>query len=85
MSDPSPLRRFIGGLLMAVGGLIAGLCGLCTGGFELASIHDLFSNTAQGPDNISIPVFVPLAVGIVPILIGVGLLFWGRHLMRPSP
>jgi hypothetical protein len=85
MSEPSPLRRFVGGLLIAVGSLIAGLCGLCTGVFELLSIHDLLSNTAHGPDNIDIPVFLPLALGIVPILIGVGLFFWGRNLLRAPP
>jgi hypothetical protein len=82
MSDPSPMRRFAGGLLMAVGGTIAGLCGLCTGGFQLYFLAAGLM-TASSRSGMGSIILLPLAVGIIPILVGVGLFALGRQLMKP--
>ena len=58
---------------MAVGILIALLCGLCTGYFEVGFLSNGndFSN-----------LWLPLIVGGLPTLIGVGLFLLGRALFR---
>ena len=61
---------------MAVGALIAVLCGLCAGYFEIAF-------TSQGVNSDSF--VLPLVLGGVPALVGVGLFFLGRALFRRPP
>jgi hypothetical protein len=80
--DDAPHRgvaKLFGALLMAVGGLIAGLCGLCSAGVLAIT----FSNGAGG---IGPSMMLALIFGGPPILIGVGLFLWGRSLWRgPKP
>jgi hypothetical protein len=78
--EPSPELKFIGGALMAVGGLIAALCGTCTLIFAGASVMDSFRNPG---DLLSILLLVGI-VGGLPTLIGVLLFRWGRRLRRPT-
>ena len=78
VSDPAPdpTRAFFGAALMAVGALIAGLCGLCTVGFLLVS---LFSPGGSGVAVLAIP------IGGIPTGLGL-LLFWGgKSLRKPRP
>ena len=85
-SDPSPTRRLIGGLLMAVGGLIAVLSGVCTGYVQVVFLLDWRHAPPPGPDNheLHFPPWLPLLFGAVPILVGVGLFFCGRWLFRSA-
>ncbi len=60
---------------MAVGALIAGLCGLCTGALEIGF---LLQAIRYGEVT---PMVLPLLFGGVPTLVGVGLFMWGRSLL----
>ncbi|MEW5685641.1 MAG: hypothetical protein AB1942_12040 [Pseudomonadota bacterium] len=75
----SPELRFVGAAMMAVGGLIAALCGSCTLVITIAMIAqslDSLGDVAQ-----VFPIF--LVVGGIPTLLGVLLFAWGRRLRRP--
>ena len=65
--------RFLGGLMMAVGGMMAVLCGLCTG---ISEIGFLMEGLETGN------YVMPFIFGLPPTLIGVGLFFWGRAVLR---
>jgi hypothetical protein len=93
MTEPSapqptdiPIRRFFGAALMAVGGLIALLCGLCTLGwtgfviFGMATSHDTSAASIIGGT-----LMITLFVGVVPTALGVALFIAGRNLRRPNP
>jgi hypothetical protein len=83
MSDGVTFRKFIGSLLMTVGALMASLSGLCTGYFQITFIHDaLARQNIIVDDYFKFPVYLPIALGVIPILVGVGLFIWGRYLMR---
>ena len=64
----------MGGLLMAIGGLMAVLCGLCTGGFEIGFLSEGGFETGD--------YVLPLIFGVAPTLIGVGLFYAGRRMLR---
>jgi hypothetical protein len=64
--------RFFGGLLMAVGVMVAGLSGLCTIVFLAMSL----------PPNGASMIPLVLIIGGPPIAIGLGLIFGGRVLWR---
>jgi hypothetical protein len=73
------IAKLFGALLMAAGGLIAGLCGLCSAVF-------LFSIAASDPGGVSGMAMVALIVGGIPIAVGVGLFMAGRKVWRgPRP
>ncbi len=80
MSGSSGVQRFIGGLLLATGVLVTGLCGLCTGFFEL---QFLYESPYQNSGFVSF--LIPLAVGFIPFCIGLTLVLSGRRLRRPTP
>ena len=81
MSDapPSPLQKFIGGLLMAVGGLIAALCGVCTLYFTVASLATS-SGEFAGPSML----ILVLPIGGIPMVLGGLIAFAGWRLYRPK-
>lgn len=79
--EPSPELKFIGAALMAVGGLIAALCGTCTVIFAGATIIDSYRYPGE---LLSILLMVSL-IGGLPTLIGALLFRWGRKLRRPKP
>lgn len=83
MSTPqrSPERRFIGAALMAVGGLIAALCGSCTLIFSVAMIVE----SLNYPRELFSILVMFLLVGGPPTLLGLLLFWWGRRLRRPPP
>ena len=71
------MKRLFGGILMAVGILIAGASGLC-------SLMFLFSSTGSGGGGEFGGAGVVLLFGIPPILLGVGMFFAGRALVRSA-
>ena len=65
---------------MAVGGLIAGLSGLCTGAFQISFlVHE--PGNAKFMDYFQV-LLVPIMFGIAPFIIGLALFFGGRRLLR---
>lgn len=75
------VAKLFGALLMAVGGLMAGLCGLCSAGTLIAAISDGNNGIGTGPS-----MMLALIFGAPPIAIGTGLFLWGRSLWRrPKP
>jgi len=75
------VKRFFGGLLMAVGALIGGLGGLCTLGF----VGTIIVAQTSGGDHFdaALTALLCCAVGAIPMGIGAGLFFLGRSL-RPA-
>ena len=89
MSKPQDLtlRRFIGDGLMAVGGLITALSGLCTTGFVVfVALPTMFSFDTFGQfvSAVGMLPWVLLFAG-APIAIGIGLILWGRRLSGDRP
>ena len=79
--DGAPGRavaKLFGALLMAVGGLMAGLCGLCSAGVVIITISD-------GGNGIGSSMMLALIFGGPPIVVGIGLFLWGRSLWRGPP
>ena len=70
------MKMLFGGILLAVGILIAGVSGLCT-------LYGLgMSFTEPGSMMSTIPMV--LVFGLPPLAIGVGLVFAGRSLLRQA-
>ena len=87
-SHPDIVQRFFGAALMAVGGLIAALCGACSLVFVGVTLISMILN----PGNLGLMltgVFSgALAVAIVgglPTVVGILIFRWGRRLYRPPP
>ena len=81
MSDaPSPLQKFIGGALMAVGGLVAALCGLCTLVFAVTSLTS-GSGEFAGPGML----VLVLPIGGIPTVLGALVAWAGWRIFRPKP
>jgi hypothetical protein len=83
MSDPGPsgssaVALFFGWMLIVVGGLIGGLCGLCTLVFIGAGV---FSSATTGADA-SLDVILALVIGGLPTAIGAGIVFAGITVVR---
>lgn len=73
------MAKLFGALLMTAGGLIAGLCGLCSAGVLIMTVAD-------GANGIGSSILLALIFGGPPIVIGLGLFLWGRSLWRgPRP
>ncbi|MEO6718345.1 MAG: hypothetical protein ABIM50_14005 [Novosphingobium sp.] len=67
--------RTLGGILLGIGILIAGLSGLCSLIFfvtEATSPHSNLSDVAM----------MDLMFGGIPFAIGIGMIFLGRHLIK---
>jgi len=70
------MRQFFGGLLLAIGILIMTGSGLCT----IVVIGMGLTSTSAGEALTMLA--LPLIVGGVPFLIGLGMFFGGRSLLR---
>lgn len=81
MTSNAPTLRFFGGLLMAIGGLVAGLSGLCSLTFLGYAIWGLFAEGQRLADLGSMLLLI-LAFGGVPFALGAGVFAWGRRLRR---
>lgn len=81
MSDmaPSPVARFFGGALVAVGALMMLLCGGCGVLFFLGFLWS--GLTSSNHEDVSM-VIIPIFVGGLPAVIGLGLFIVGRALRR---
>lgn len=66
------MKKLFGGILLAIGILIAGVSGLCT-------LVSLLSSLSNGPIGM-IP--LSLIVGGIPMLIGGGLIYAGLYFLR---
>lgn len=73
------MKMLFGGLLLAIGGLIALLSGLCSAYFVLMMLGGGGNAEAVGG-----MLFLVLFVGGIPFAIGLGLFFWGRSLIRSA-
>ena len=73
------MHAFFGGLLMAVGGLIAALSGLCSGVFIVGSI---ISMASSNPSDFFNGLPLVLLFGGLPFLVGLALFFMGRAIYR---
>ncbi len=72
------MSKLMGGIIMGVGLLIAGVSGICS----VAVLWDGFSHRGQtGGEYLDFSAAVPL-IGGVPFLVGLGLFFWGRTIVR---
>lgn len=71
------MRKLLGGLLLAVGVLVAGACGLCSGWFLIATL-----TAPNGGDEASAMIALAAIVGGIPFMGGVGLVLAGRYLLR---
>lgn len=83
MTDESrndrPVAKLFGALMMAVGGLIVGLCGLCTAGFLV------MTGKSDPSGAVGLLVIAAIFAGI-PIAVGVFIFIGGRNLWRgPKP
>ena len=78
------MSRFLGGLLLAAGVLIAGLSGLCTCVFGIPWILSATTIPRANTYEMDLPSVVEmvLAFGGIPFVAGLGLIFGGRSLMR---
>lgn len=76
------MEKLIGGILLAVGALIAGASGLCTLvviGSSLASPNEW---TQGGASGLFGSFMIVLIVGGIPFLLGAGLFLLGRRMLR---
>lgn len=73
------MTKFLGGLLVAIGVLLAGTTGLCTSAVLLFALPSLFRQ--PGPTLSASPL---LLVGIIPCALGVVIARAGLRLMRSS-
>jgi hypothetical protein len=71
------MKRFFGGLLIAVGALIALLSGACSMFVLIVTIDRLLSGQGQIG-----PTVAALAISLIPMAIGVGLIWAGLRLSR---
>ena len=83
-STASPTARFFGAALMAVGGLIAVLSGLCSAGFLIVIGISALDQHAVTPGSVIGGLLSLLLFDAVPIGFGVGLFLWGRYLRGGS-
>ena len=75
------MTKFFGGLLMAIGILIATLSGLCSAWFLLMMVASPSSGGEFGGMGMLVIIGV---VGGVPFLTGLGMFFGGRALVRAA-
>ncbi len=74
------MKTFFGGILLAIGILIAGASGLCTITFVVSAIGSAVNSHQEFGGAGMIPLIA--IVGGIPFLVGVGLIFAGRALIR---
>jgi len=77
-SEATPAQRLLGVALMVIGGLIAGLCGLCT-----VAVAPYLLAPGPGPDFVQ-SVLIVLVSGALPTAIGMLLFLIGRKLQNPA-
>jgi hypothetical protein len=76
----NPVAKLFGAMLMAIGGLIATLCGLCSLGFIGLGVVNAVSQPSGGGS--ATLIVMALFLGAIPVGIGVVLFIAGRDLYR---
>jgi hypothetical protein len=87
MSDgagPRPVGRFFGGLLMAIGGLIAVTSGLCSLAVTAIGLGSNLSDASAFMTILTAGLPFLLGIGGIPFVIGLAMYFAGRSLYRRS-
>lgn len=74
------MREFFGGLLMAIGILIATLSGLCSAFF----LFSMLTSSGGGEFGGGGMLILIAIVGGLPFMSGLGLFYWGRALVRSA-
>ncbi len=72
------MRRLIGRLLLGIGILFAALGGMCTFGMSISEIDGVLKGRAADG---GLPF---LALSAITVLIGLGLIFAGKHIAGPA-
>jgi len=83
MGQVDPVLKFFGGALMAVGGLIAALCGTCTLVVMAFGVFGLFDGSSSVGDLLN-GVGILALIGGLPTVLGALLFRWGWGLYRPA-
>ena len=76
------MEKLIGGILLAVGTLIAGVSGLCTLVVVGSSLASPSEWTSGGMNGLFGSFMIVLIVGGIPFLLGIGLFLLGRRMLR---
>ncbi|WP_304178121.1 hypothetical protein [Phenylobacterium aquaticum] len=85
MTQASPVHRYFGAMLMAVGGLIAVLSGLCSLSFLALVIWNAITGGGRTViADVGQMLTLMLAFGGIPFVVGLGVFFWGRRLRRQA-
>lgn len=67
--------KLLGGILLGIGILIAGLSGLC-------SLVMVLGEATSSHSNLGEMISIVMMVGGIPFVIGIGLIFLGRRLIK---
>lgn len=73
--------HFLGTALMALGGLVVALCGTCTAGLIATSVMDAIRHGYSLLELVG-PSSVVLAIGGVPVIVGVLIAMAGGRMIR---
>ena len=74
--------KLFGALLMAVGGLVVLLCGLCSLGFLGMTLASTIQSPSTAAGMLAIVIGAAAVFGGVPGLCGLAVFIWGRNLYR---
>ena len=77
----SPVVKLFGAMLMAVGGLIAVLSGLCSMTVLVVSIQNSMRFAPSAGGSVTVVLLI-LLFGGGPFVVGVGVFMWGRIIYR---
>ncbi len=79
-TDRDPIVRLFGAFLMAVGGLMAALCGLCSLAFVMGTVA-----SGTGLDAMGGMLVLVLVLGGLPVGLGLLIFYAGRRLRAKKP
>ena len=80
MANSKPEVRFMGAFLMAVGFMMAGLCGTCTLAYDISTVRDVLRSPEGGYLTVVVPFM--LIFGVLPTVVGLVLLRAGYRRYR---
>ena len=83
--QPGPMRGFLASLMIGIGALMVGLCGLCTAVFAIGSLVDLAQGHSGGELDAGSVLQMALMLGLPPIALGALLVWGGLRLQRKAP
>jgi hypothetical protein len=84
--QPSPMRGFVGGMMVVIGVLMVTLCGLCTAVFAIGALVDLAQRRSGGELFSGGSLLqAALMLGLPPIAVGALLVWGGLRVRRQAP